>query len=108
MPSAAWGAASVSLTAQMRLDAGHQFARAERLGDVVVAADFKAENAIDLIGSRRQKNDRRAREFGGLADLPAKIEPILPGQHHVQHDEIGLPALQFLQRIARAVQQIDT
>ena len=88
----------------MRFDPGHQFARTEGLGHVVVAADLEAENAIDFIGPRGQENDRRAREFPGLANLPAKIEAVLPRKHHVQNDEIRLPGFELAQRLPRPVQ----
>ena len=94
------------MTAQMRLDPSHQFPRTERLGDVVVAADLETQNAIDLVGAGRQEDDRRARELAGLPNLPAEIEAILPGKHHVENDEIGLPCFEFLQGRPGAVQQI--
>ncbi len=44
--------------AQDDVDAGHQLARAERLGDIVVAADLEPEHAVDLLVAGRQEQDR--------------------------------------------------
>jgi len=44
--------------AQHRLDARHQFLGRERLGDVVVRADFEAEHLVLLIPTRGQHDDR--------------------------------------------------
>ena len=98
----AGAAAAPAPAPQMRLDAGHQFARAERFRDVVVAADFETQHAIDFFRPRGQKDNRRAREFARLPDAAAKIESILARQHHVEHDQIGLPCFEIAQRVACA------
>src|ERR1700712_2695028 len=54
--------------AQNDVNAGNEFARAEGFGDVIVAADLKAEHAVDLVVARRKKQDRNV---GGLANFPA-------------------------------------
>ena len=56
----------------MRFDPRHQFARAERLRHVVVAADFETQHAVHFIRPRRQKDHRRARERARLADCGGK------------------------------------
>jgi hypothetical protein len=50
-------------TAEDRIHPRDQFARAERFGYVVIAADLKAEDAVDLLVTRRQEQDRRLRGF---------------------------------------------
>src|SRR5690606_32460234 len=40
------------------IDARHQLARREWLGDIVVAANFETENAVDLLVASTQKQDR--------------------------------------------------
>ena len=82
------------MASQVGFDPGHEFARAEGLGDVVVAADLETQNAIDLVRPGGQKDHRRARQFAGLANLPAKIEAVLPRKHDVEHDQIGLPGFE--------------
>ena len=47
--------------AQQRLHAAHQLAHAERLDQVVVGADLEADHLVDLVGARRQEQDRRPR-----------------------------------------------
>ena len=85
------------LAAQVGLDARHQLARAEGLGDVIVAADFETQHAVHFFGARREKHHRSARQHGGLADLAAQLEAVDVGQHDVEHDEIRLAFLQGLQ-----------
>src|SRR5436309_216863 len=63
--------------AQMSLDARHKFPRTERLSDVIVTADFEPKNAVYLIRTSRQKNNRGAREFTALANPPTEIEAVL-------------------------------
>ena len=63
-----------------------QFARAERLGDVVVAADLEAKHAVDLVVARRQKQDRHV---GGLAHFPADVEPVEFGHADIENDQVG-------------------
>ena len=41
-------------------DTGGDFTGAEGLGNVIVRAQFQAENAVDLLTSGRQKKDRDA------------------------------------------------
>ena len=44
--------------AQHRLDAGHQLARAEGLGNVVVGAQLEPDHAVGLLVARGQHDDR--------------------------------------------------
>src|SRR5277367_7064591 len=55
-------------------DAGNQFARAERLGDVTIGADVEGMKAIRLLCFGRQKNDRGLTELLVLANLAAEVE----------------------------------
>ena len=84
--------------AQVRFHPRHQFARAEGLGHVIVAADFEAQDAVHFIGAGRQEQHGRARQNGGLADLAAQLEAVGIGQHDVQQDQVGLPVFQLFQR----------
>jgi hypothetical protein len=72
---------------QDHLDAGHQFARAEGLGHIVVAADLQAQDAVHLRIVRGQEQDRHV---GRLADLPAHAEAVQFGEAHVEDNEIGV------------------
>ena len=67
-------------------DTGDKLARAERLGDIVVAADFKTEHPVDLIIACGQEQDRL---FRGLSDLPADFQAVLFRQADVEDDQVG-------------------
>ena len=67
------------------VDAGHQLARAEGLGHIVVATDLETDDAVDLFVPRRQEQDR---DFGGLAQLAADLQPVELRHIDVEHDQI--------------------
>ncbi len=71
--------------AQQRLDAGLQFAWAERLGDVVVGTEFETDHPIRLVGGRRQHDDG---DLGVATDLLAEGKAVVAGHHDVQNDQI--------------------
>ena len=75
--------------AQHGLDAGNQFARAEGLGDVVVGAEFEAEDAVGFAALGGEKDDRHGGKPGGLANGAADIEAVFAGNHDVEHEERG-------------------
>ncbi len=80
-------------TAQHGLDAGYEFARAERLGDVIVGSDLEAEDAIGFAALGSQENDWHGGEALSLTDVAAKFEAIFTGNHDVEHKECGTLAL---------------
>ena len=49
---------------------GHQLARAERFGDVIITAQFQPQHPVDLIIAGSQENDRHVR---GGADPAADL-----------------------------------
>jgi hypothetical protein len=71
------------------LHAEHEFARAERLGNVVVGTDLEADNAIGLCGFRSEHDDRNRCGRRIAAKQAADIEPIDLREHEVEHDERG-------------------
>lgn len=73
------------------------FARAERFGDVIVAAQFKADDAVDLVGTRGEKEHR---QVGVAAQRAADVKAGDVGQADVEHDEIDAALLQPRQRLA--------
>ena len=83
--------------AQDDVDAGDEFARAERLGDVIVAADLEAEHTVDFVVPRRKKQDRNV---GGLANFAADVQSVEFGHADIQDDEIGPVAGETRQRFA--------
>ena len=68
-------------------DSGDQFAGIERLGQVVVGADFQAEDAVNGLasGGKQKHGNRRL-----LAQRFQQLESRAAGQHHVQHDQLVL------------------
>ena len=72
---------------QQRRDAGDQLPHAERLGEVVVGADAEPGQHVGLLDARGQ-HDHRHRTVG--LDPPADLEAVVPGEHHVEDDEVGL------------------
>jgi len=74
--------------------------------DVIVAADLQAQHAVHLVATRGEENNRCARHCRRLADLPAKLESVYVRQHHVQHDQVRLGALQLVERSLIATQDL--
>ncbi len=68
------------------MDAGEQFARVERLGQVVVGAHFEADDAVDLFALGGQHDDRRI--VTAVAQSLADRHAILTRQHQVKHQQI--------------------
>ena len=75
--------------AQHRPDAGQQFARVERLRQIIVRAHLKPDDAVDLFALRGQHDDRDRRRG---AQAPAQAQAVLARQHQVEHDQVD-PAL---------------
>ena len=69
----------------------------ERLGEVVVGTDGKADQLVDLLGLRRQHDDVGITEG---ADLPADLDSVDAGQHEVQDDDVWLLGPRYLERLA--------
>src|SRR5690554_4811314 len=81
------------LAAQYGLDAGHQLTGVERLGQVVVGAQLQPLDTAGFVALGGEHDDRGAVAL--LAQALAGLEPILAGQHQVEH----------YQRVELAIQQ---
>ncbi len=79
------------LPPQYRTQPQQQLARVERLGHVVIGAHFQAEDAVGRAATRGQHDHRQG---GLLAQLLAQRQPILAGQHQVQHHRVEGPGSQ--------------
>jgi hypothetical protein len=78
---------------------GQQFTRVEGLAQVVVGADFEADDAVHVLALGGQHDDRRA--VVGRAQAAADREPIFAGHHEVEHDQVDRVAQQdAVQRLA--------
>src|SRR6185503_7201541 len=85
-------------------DAGDELARREGLGQVVVAAQLEADDAVDLLAAGREEEDR---DPVVLPDPPADLEAVDLGQHHVEDDEIDAALLHRLERGRAALHRGD-
>ena len=74
----------------------HQLPGAEGLGDVIVGAQLKAFDAVQLLAAGRQHDDGR---IVTAADAAAHFPPVHPGEHQVQNDQVGLRAPKRVQRV---------
>ncbi len=68
-------------------------------GEVIVGAHLEADDAIDVFALRRQHDDRHG--FARGTQPAADREPVLAGQHQVEHDEVRRVALKLLVEVAR-------
>ena len=73
--------------AQEGADPGHQLAHPERLGEVVVGTDREPDQHVGLVVPRGQHQHRHRL---GRLDAAADLVPVEAGQHHVQHDQLGV------------------
>ena len=78
----------VGTPSKVGLDPGQQFSRTERLGDVVIAADFEPEHPVDLLGASRQEEDRSVGSGRVRAQAATEFETVAVRQHHVEDDQV--------------------
>ena len=72
------------------MNSGHELSSAEGFGEVVIGADFEADDEIGLRIACRQH------EYGDRSfalDLAADVEAVETREHEVEHHEIGPEAL---------------
>lgn len=77
----------VASPAKDGLDPCDYFARTERLADIVVGAELKPEQAIDLLDPCSDDDNGNT---GEGSDFPADVHAVKPRQHDVKQDEVGL------------------
>jgi len=66
---------------------GPQLVEAEGFGDVVVGAEFEAEDLVDFLPLGGEHDDRHAAV--GLADGAADLEAVFLRHHNVEEEEVG-------------------
>ena len=86
------------------MDARRQLARIEWLREIVVGAQFEADDAVDIFAARRQHQNRLMLD---LAKLPQYFKTVETRQHHVQHDQVELPGAGPLQALGAVVLHLD-
>jgi hypothetical protein len=98
-PNSSWseGPLDRALTAEDGADARDQFARFERLGEVIVGAEVEREQAVRLRSARRNEDDA---DIGFVAELAADLHAIDLGHHDIEDDEAELVTARQLQTFA--------
>ena len=71
-----------------RLDPRDQFARGERLGEVIVGPALESRDLVGLLGARRQHDDGDVAGIRVTAKLPCQFEPAHVGQHPVHQHQV--------------------
>ncbi|CAM2169518.1 hypothetical protein BLAT2472_11146 [Burkholderia latens] len=74
------------LAAQHRVNARDQFARVERLRQVIVGAHLETDDSIDILALRGEHDDRCA--VVAAAQAAADRQAVLAGQHQVEHQQV--------------------
>src|ERR1035438_7595362 len=73
---------------QNLLHAQDQLSRAKGLGDVVLRAQFQADDAVKLSRFGREHNDGNGGGGGVATQHLAHLQPVDLGQHQVEHDQV--------------------
>jgi hypothetical protein len=74
------------------VDARHQLARIEWLGNVIVGAELEPDDAIHVVALGGEHDDRDLVSAG--TKPPADGEPVFSGEHEVEDHEVVAHALQ--------------
>ena len=82
--AACWRAGAA---AQHRADPGEHLLEAERLGDVVVAAEGEAGDLV--LGGVAGGEEQHGRVPARCAQPPDDVEAVQVRHHHVEHDQVG-------------------
>lgn len=78
-------------------DARDDLLRAERLHDVVICAELKADEPVRLLTAGGKDDERHAR---ALAEAPDDVEAVHVRQAEIEDDEVGTIPLRDLERTA--------
>src|SRR5262249_22715876 len=91
--------------AQQRAYTAAELTNRERLGDVVVRAQFEAENLVELLAAGGQHDDRHV---AAGAEAAADLEPVDLRQHQVEHNEVDLPVAKELEGLLAVARLHDS
>lgn len=91
---------------QDRFDACNEFARVEWLGQVIIRAEFEAQDLVNIFiaGGEHQNGCRILRS----AQAPADFKAIQFWEHEVQHDQRGMLTRNRVERGFSIVDGLDT
>src|ERR1039458_9045163 len=73
------------VAAQDGANAGGEFAGVEGLGQIIVGAEFQADDAVDILAAG---GEHEHRDFGFEAEAAQDFEAIDAGEHDVEHHQI--------------------
>src|SRR5579862_871682 len=90
--------------AQNRPDPSDEFARIERLRQIIIGSNFQTYNSIDIFPSCREQQHRNLR---CVANLAQNIETIHSWQHHIKHNQSIVTADCPLQTPISVVNRLD-
>ena len=74
--------------AQHRTDACQKLSQAERLGDVIVGAEFEADHPVDLVAPMARGDDHG--NIGVRPDLAKQVETVFLAESQVQDYDAGI------------------
>src|SRR5829696_1020258 len=103
-PGGAGGRRGLARPADDGADARHELAQLGRLCQIVVGAEFEADDAVDRARGRGQHDDRHVGRFLEVAD---DRQPVLLRHVEVEHDEVRLVLGEALAQSRAAVAQVD-
>jgi hypothetical protein len=94
--------------AQQGAHAGQQFARLERLRQVIVGADLQPDDAVERVALGGKHQDRQCgqRVVAG-ADAPAHLQAIGIGQHQVEDQQLRAAGVEPAQSALRVGRRFD-
>jgi hypothetical protein len=78
----------------------NKFSWRKRFGDVVVSAQFKSYDTIDLLASSRQHQNGNAARRGLLSESSANLKAVNVRQHNVENNKVRRLLLNKIQSLA--------
>ena len=87
-----------------RLDAGHQFPRLERFGQIVICTRLQPFNPVVRLALGGQQQNRCVMR---LTNGPGQGHAVLARHHHVEEDEVGFASCDHLSGVDGVVGLAD-
>ena len=92
-------------TAQHRVDPRDQLLETERLHEIVVAAEGETSHLV--VGGVARGEEQHGYALALGAKPAADLEAVEVGEHHVEHDQIGLDGRHGRERVAPVGHRMD-
>src|SRR5262249_52357023 len=87
------GRATAFEAPQYGANAREQFTQVERLGQIVVGAEFKADDAVDIVAAVARGEDDP--EIGVGANFSKQIQPVLLAKLKIENHQVDLFSLEL-------------